>query len=163
MLILPLTALIGCSSEKREEEPSALIRRYDSLMALPPDTSTTTSTSVSYSTDELEDEGIEQEPTAEEVEAMLAEEDESTPQTPQSGYTIDQYLNDYERYLLTLTKSLKKMKSNDPGAMQEYTDALQQAQSMSSKLNGMQDQMKPHHIQRLQELNEKVASVAQGL
>ena len=55
------------------------------------------------------------------------------------------------------------MKSNDPGAMQEYTDALQQAQSMSSKLNGMQDQMKPHHIQRLQELNEKVASVAQGL
>ena len=89
--------------------------------------------------------------------------DQTTSEMTSGNYDIDQYLDDYEAYLLKTIDIMGRMEGNDPQAMQEYMEVLQDAQEISEKLNGLQGQMEPRHIERFMEMQEKLQAASAKL
>lgn len=86
-------------------------------------------------------------------------EDENEEETT-GDYDIDQYLDDYEAYMLKILEAVDKIEDNDPEGMEDYMEALQDAQEMSEKLDELEGQMEPRHMKRLMEIQQKLTSAS---
>ena len=98
------------------------------------------------------------------VENTSIEMDESyaptTMEKTSGDYDIDEYLDDYEAYMMKVVNVMRNMNNNDPSAMTEYMEAMEDAQEMSRKLEGMEDQMEPRHVERMMEISRKLNDAA---
>lgn len=86
--------------------------------------------------------------------------DQTTSVKTTGGYDIDEYLDDYEAYLLKTVDIMDRMENNDPQAMQEYAELLQDGQEISDKLNNLQGEMEPRHMQRFVEMQKKLQAAS---
>ena len=86
--------------------------------------------------------------------------DQTTSAKTSGGYDIDKYLDDYERYMLKVVKVMHNMGNNNPAAATEYMEAMEDAQQMSEKLAGMEDEMEPRHVERMMEISRKLNDAA---
>ena len=84
----------------------------------------------------------------------------TTSEKTTGDYDIDQYLDDYEAYMVKAVNVMRNMNNNDPSAMTEYMEAMEDAQEMSRKLEGMEDQMEPRHVERMMEISRKLNDAA---
>lgn len=71
--------------------------------------------------------------------------------------SVDEFLNEYEKFWRTYIKYMKKMDRNDPTAMIEYTKLLQQFNDYNTKLEKMKGKMSLDQLNRINKMNTLVS------
>ena len=118
------------------------------------------STSIHENTEEGEDyDAITEEHRLNEM-SYLAEESETKSDINTSD-DYDKLLDEYEDYFNAILKLSKKAKNNDPNAYVEYTNVMQKAQSVVSKLNKANGHLSPSQQARLAAIITKFSTQAQ--
>lgn len=84
------------------------------------------------------------------------EDDEGTAVSSPSN-NWDSVLDEYEQYCDKLASMSKKAMAGDMTVMSEYSSALEQAQSLSDKLENAQGEMTPAQVARLNKIAAKMA------
>ena len=80
--------------------------------------------------------------------------------TTKSSNNWDQVLNDYESYVDSYIKLLKKAKDGDMAAMAEYANMLEKAQSFSQKLEKAGDDLTAAQMARYTKITAKMTKAA---
>ena len=83
--------------------------------------------------------------------------DDETTVASSSSNNWDSVLDEYEKYCNKLASMSKKVMAGDLSAMGEYSSALEQAQSLSDKLENAQGEMTSAQIARLNKIAAKMA------
>lgn len=86
--------------------------------------------------------------------------DNSVSPVAEASNNWNSVLDEYERYCTKLASMSKKARAGDISVMTEYSSVLEQAQSLSDKLENAQGEMTPAQVARLNKIAAKMAQSA---
>lgn len=95
------------------------------------------------------------------ITSALKREKGSASNSNKSSSEWDQVLDSYEKYIDQYAKLYKKAQAGDMSAMTEYASMLEEANDLSSKLNGAKSDMSTAQIARFTKLQSKLISAVQ--
>ena len=72
--------------------------------------------------------------------------------------SVDDMLNEYEKYVDRYIATLKKAQAGDMSAMAEYAKLLEQAQKLQEKIEKMQGDMSATQVARYAKITSKLAN-----
>lgn len=80
--------------------------------------------------------------------------------TSDSDNNLDSILDSYEKFVNEYIKLLKKAQNGDTSVITKYTECLEKAESLQSKLEGVKADLTMKQVNRLNKINSKLAKAA---
>lgn len=77
--------------------------------------------------------------------------------------SVDEFIRQYKNFFKKYIKVMKKVKNNDPTAILEYSELINQYQNLAEKAAQMESQMTPAQLNEINKMSQEIVSEMQNI